>query len=60
MRIFAFWSSRYRKEYCKLAFKYHSTPWSVYQLAHGRKTRSGNEVRILKALKHARIISDIY
>ena len=54
------WSSRRRQIYIRIAIKFRSTPWRVYNLGHGGKSKSAKDVKILEELKRQEIITRIY
>lgn len=57
--IWKVWFSRRRNIYIRIARKYHSTPWRVYALGHGCKSKSKKDILILEALKEEGIIYQI-
>lgn len=54
-----FWFSKKRNSYIKIAFQFRTTPWRVYNLAHGSRIKSYQELQILEKLKQEKIISNI-
>ncbi|MBP1618805.1 MAG: hypothetical protein H6Q14_2632 [Bacteroidetes bacterium] len=59
MNVLSFFSSKNRKFYWKLSIKYRTTPWFVYNLAHGKPTKNPKGRKILKELLEKGIIKDI-
>lgn len=55
----SFLFSENRNKYIRIAYKYNSTPWRVYSLAHRSKARSRKEEKILVELKETGIITVI-
>lgn len=44
--IWKVWFSKRRKIYFRIARKFHTTPWKVYQLGHGGMSKNKNIGRI--------------
>ena len=40
--IWKVWFSKRRKIYFRIARKFHTTPWKVYQLGHGGMSKNKN------------------
>lgn len=60
MIILKILKSQNRSVYFKLARKYRTTVWYVYNLAHGKRVRvNGVTYDILKELKTLNIIQDV-
>lgn len=57
--LWGFWFSENKNSYIRIAFKFHSTPWKVYNLAHGSRAKSHKESQILEELKKEGIIFKI-
>lgn len=53
------WFSENRGVYIRIAFCFRSTPWRVYDLAHGRRSKSYEDIQILKKLEEEGIIIGI-
>lgn len=60
MKIWKFWSSPRRELYIRLARQYRTTPWKVYNLAHGSRTRCNTDLQVLKELEKEGVIAKIY
>jgi len=54
-----FWFSVNRDVYIELSSKFKTNPWRVYYLAHGKRTRSLRDNRILQELQIRGIIHEI-
>ena len=59
-KLWKVWFSRRRKIYIQIAYKFRSTPWRVYDLGHGGRSKSKKDIKILEELKQREIISRIY
>lgn len=57
--IFKFLSSKQRSTYIAIARKYHTTPWRVYNLAHGAHTRGMRDHQIIDLLIKMKIIREL-
>lgn len=57
--IFKFLSSKRRNTYIAIARRYHTTPWRVYNLAHGGHTRSMRDHQIIDLLIKMKIIREL-
>lgn len=57
--LWGFWGSNNKNIYIKVAFKFRTTPWRVYNLAHGSRTKSYEETLILNKLKQEGVIVKI-
>lgn len=53
----SFLFSTRRNIYVRIAYRFNTVPWRVYDLAHGSKARSSKEEKILQELKNQGIIS---
>lgn len=54
--MFDYMYSSHRKEYIQLSFKFWTTPYHVYQLAHGKDVKSEKDHKILHELHEMGII----
>lgn len=54
-----FWFSVNRDVYMELSFQFKTNPWRVYSLAHGKRTRSLKDNRILQELQKKGIVNTI-
>ncbi|MBB4045527.1 hypothetical protein GGR06_003341 [Bacteroides reticulotermitis] len=57
--IFKFLSSKQRNTYIAIARRYNTTPWHVYNLAHGEHTRSMRDHQIIEILIKMKIIREL-
>ena len=44
--IWKVWFSKRRKIYFRIARKFHTTPWKVYQLGHGGMSKNKKDIKI--------------
>ena len=44
--IWKVWFSKRRKIYFRIARKFHTTPWKVYQLGHGGMSKNKKDINI--------------
>jgi hypothetical protein len=58
-RLWSFLLSKNRKIYIGLALKFKITPWKVYNLAHGKSTKSYKDNKVLNELKKHGVIDEI-
>ena len=45
--IWKVWFSKRRKIYFRIARKFHTTPWKVYQLGHGGMSKNKKDIKII-------------
>lgn len=57
--VLQFWFSVNRDVYMELSFQFKTNPWRVYSLAHGKRTRSLKDNRILQELQKKGIVNTI-
>lgn len=57
--IWKFFFSKNKSTYIKIALKYRSMPWRVYNLAHGKRIRTQKDNKIVNDLLEEGIISEV-
>lgn len=57
--IWRFYSSTNRNVYVKIALQYRTWPWKVYNLAHGKRSHTSKDHKILEELLKRGIINEV-